>query len=472
MDSWDGRSNLSTGGDERPIFQVMPGPTPFLPRRTRPAVVGYVVALLLVALSTVVGLLLAARWGSSAVVMLYLLPVLAAAITAGLRPGLAAAVASTLAFNYWFTEPLHTFQIHSADDIVTVAVLFVVAVVTSQLAASVRTQAALAGEHAARNATIAGFARMLMSCREEREVAEAAARRIADLFGCHVVVLGTRGEDNVLASAPGDATLDPGDLAAAAWTLESGELAGRGIGRGAQADWQFRPVGGDRIIAAVGLAREDGAAPLDERQALLFGSLIDQMALALERARLDAATRESAEVRAREHLRSAFLASIGEDVKPRLRTLHSGLRSLRRDGQADRELVSDLEAEVARVERYVDNLVELGPDENDGPLTFGAVSLDLHRRTILRGGEPVHLTPKEYAVLAELARNAGRVLSHTQILRAVWGPAQQDHVDYLRVAVRALRQKLEDDPARPRLIVNEPGVGYRLALPAAVAMKG
>ena len=65
-------------------------------------------------------------------------------------------------------------------------------------------------------------------------------------------------------------------------------------------------------------------------------------------------------------------------------------------------------------------------------------------------------------MLAELARHAGRVLTHAHLLRTIWGPAQEEHIDYLRVAVRSLRQKLECDPARPALIVNEPAVGYRL----------
>ncbi len=79
-----------------------------------------------------------------------------------------------------------------------------------------------------------------------------------------------------------------------------------------------------------------------------------------------------------------------------------------------------------------------------------------------RDGEDVHLTPKEYAVLAELAKQAGRVLTHSHLLRAVWGPAQEDQIEYLRVAIRALRQKLERDPAAPELILNEPAIGYRL----------
>jgi len=74
----------------------------------------------------------------------------------------------------------------------------------------------------------------------------------------------------------------------------------------------------------------------------------------------------------------------------------------------------------------------------------------------------VHLTPKEYTVLSELAKHPGRVLTHEHLLRTAWGPAQETQTEYLRVAVRALRQKLEQEPSRPRLIVNEPGVGYRL----------
>jgi DNA-binding response OmpR family regulator len=76
----------------------------------------------------------------------------------------------------------------------------------------------------------------------------------------------------------------------------------------------------------------------------------------------------------------------------------------------------------------------------------------------------VHLTPKEYDLLAELARHPGKVLSHAQLLRTVWGPAHERNVEYLRITVRALRQKLEPEPARPRLIINEPGVGYRLVV--------
>lgn len=93
---------------------------------------------------------------------------------------------------------------------------------------------------------------------------------------------------------------------------------------------------------------------------------------------------------------------------------------------------------------------------------IGAVEIDLAARIVRRNGEEIRLTPKEYGFLAELARHPGRVLTHAQILRQVWGVAHERDVEYLRVAARALRLKLEDDPSAPDLIRNEPGVGYRL----------
>lgn len=102
------------------------------------------------------------------------------------------------------------------------------------------------------------------------------------------------------------------------------------------------------------------------------------------------------------------------------------------------------------------------------PILVGDVAIDLDRRQVTRAGEDVHLAPREYALLAELARHFGRVLTHQHLLRAVWGSAHEQDVEYLRVAARGLRLKLERDPARPQLIRNEPGIGYRLSDPAPI----
>ena len=91
----------------------------------------------------------------------------------------------------------------------------------------------------------------------------------------------------------------------------------------------------------------------------------------------------------------------------------------------------------------------------------GEVEIDLVGRRVTRAGEPVRLSPKEYDLLAALAGGAGRVLTHRQILTAVWGPAHEQDVQYLRVFIGQLRHKLEADPSSPQVILTEPGVGYR-----------
>lgn len=92
----------------------------------------------------------------------------------------------------------------------------------------------------------------------------------------------------------------------------------------------------------------------------------------------------------------------------------------------------------------------------------GGVEIDILAHRVTRNGEPVKLTPKEFDLLAVLVRNAGRVLTHRQVLTAVWGPAHTEDLQYLRVFIGQLRQKLEETPDAPSLIVTEPGIGYRL----------
>ena len=423
-------------------------------------------AALMISASTLVGLAIAPRWGNSPVDLLYLPAVLGAAILGGLRPALFAALASALAFNFFFTAPHHTFRIDSPADIVTMVVLFLVALVASHLAASVREQARIAARHAARNATIAGLARRLLSCTGERDIAEVTAGELAALFDCNALLAAGSPAPSIVASAPFAATLSPSDVAAAALTLETGEAAGRGVARVDPASWQFHAVRSDaRVIAAVGLAGDDCAPPVEPEQMALLENLLDQVALALERARLEQEARDFAAVRERDRIRSTLLASIGEDMTPALKAIGGAVRELRRTGAPDKEAVSTIGAEASRLSRYVANLVELDPASDQRPINAGGVTIDLFQRAVSRDGRAVHLTPKEYAVLAELAKHPGRVLSHDHLLRTVWGPAQERQTEYLRVAVRALRQKLERNPARPELILNEPAVGYRLLAP-------
>ncbi|MCY0879540.1 MAG: response regulator transcription factor [Firmicutes bacterium] len=105
-------------------------------------------------------------------------------------------------------------------------------------------------------------------------------------------------------------------------------------------------------------------------------------------------------------------------------------------------------------------------DPSPRVLQVGPLTMDFDRRWVSRRGEPVHLTPIEYALLQELALNAGRVLTHQHLLQKVWGPHCDDgDAHYLRIYVGHLRKKIEDDPTRPRIILTEPGVGYRMMAP-------
>ena len=102
-------------------------------------------------------------------------------------------------------------------------------------------------------------------------------------------------------------------------------------------------------------------------------------------------------------------------------------------------------------------------DETDEPVfRSGGLTVDLARREVSVDGQNVKLTPTEYDVLRTLVTHAGKVVTHQHLLREVWGPADMDQTHYVRVYVGQLRQKLEADPAQPRYILTEPGVGYRL----------
>ena len=246
----------------------------------------YLAAQILVAISTAVALWIAGRWGSAAVEMVYLPAVLAAGVWWGFGPAVLAAVTSALAYNYFFTAPLYTFRIDSAVDIVDVTILFLVAVVTSQLASAIRRQAQIADAHAARNATIAGFARVLLSCSTEAEIAKTACREISAIFECNTIVLSGLPQPATIAAMPDTAAITPTDIAAAVHTLQSGEVAGHGSGSLAPAEWLFHPIRSDAsVLAALGLSRDDGAKPIAEEQEPLIESLLDQTALALTRAR-------------------------------------------------------------------------------------------------------------------------------------------------------------------------------------------
>jgi two-component system KDP operon response regulator KdpE len=118
---------------------------------------------------------------------------------------------------------------------------------------------------------------------------------------------------------------------------------------------------------------------------------------------------------------------------------------------------------LARVRVALRHAAGLRSEDAEAVFTVGDLQVDLARRHVRVGGQEVHLTPIEYRLLAVLVRHAGKVLTHRHLLREVWGPGQVEEPHYLRVYMAQLRRKLETTPARPRYLLTEPGVGYRLA---------
>ena len=320
----------------------------------------YGATLALVAASAAGGLLVAPYWGAQSVDLLFLPAVLAAAAWFGRGPALLSAVLAALAYNYLFVAPVHTFRIDRADDLLTVVLLLAVAIVVSELASGMRAQARLAAANAARNATIAGFARTLLSCMSDAAIAGVAARELAALFACNAIVLAP-GEPGftVLAREPAGSPLTPSDFAAAAVAFETGAAAGRGAPRLDPADWLFYPVRAEQATLAVaGLARDDGARPVDESREALLRSLLDQVALALARAASEAETRALSGLAERDRLRGALLQSVGHDLRTPLTAIATATAALRAEPGNPGPLAT-IEAEADRLRRYIGDLLDM-----------------------------------------------------------------------------------------------------------------
>jgi two-component system, OmpR family, KDP operon response regulator KdpE len=119
------------------------------------------------------------------------------------------------------------------------------------------------------------------------------------------------------------------------------------------------------------------------------------------------------------------------------------------------ELLARLRAAMRRVEPSSEPVIEIGE-----------LRIDLEKRAVSVNGKPVQLTPHEFELLRLLAQNEGKLMTHTAILREVWGRAYSDESHYLHVYVSQLRRKIEPEPTRPRYILTEPGAGYRLVVPS------
>ena len=148
------------------------------------------------------------------------------------------------------------------------------------------------------------------------------------------------------------------------------------------------------------------------------------------------------------------LSAVGED-KEKIAALDAGADDYVTKPFSGDELLARLRAALRRV----------GPSA-EPVLEIGELRIDRDKRAVTMAGKPISLTPTEYDLLRLLAEHEGKLLTHPAILRAIWGPAYREESNYLHVYVSHLRRKIEPDPARPRYLLNQPGVGYRLVSPS------
>ena len=293
------------------------------------------------------------------IALLYLLPVMVAASLFGLRAGLFAGILSSLAYNFFFLPPTGTLTINNPENVVTVIVLLAVAFVTSQFAARTRAQADLAQSSARANAALAGFLGQLTQTTGEEELAQAICGEIGRIFDVRTVLLTDSSEGpQVRAANPAEDRLDTIELAAVRWVLERGVPAGRGSDTLTASDWLFYPLrNAAETLAAIGMSRDDGSEPITSDQLPLLMNLLDQAALAIERARLTGEMQGMAQLKERDRLRAALLSSVSHDLRTPLTAILAAASDLRREVAP--ETIDTIEAEAQRLNRFVANLLDM-----------------------------------------------------------------------------------------------------------------
>lgn len=322
--------------------------------------VGYGAALLLVAITTLVDYMVQPLVGAGGLDLIYLLPVILTAARFGLRPGLFASLVAGLAYNFFFLPPLYSLTVADPQSVLTMFVLIGIAGFVSHLAGRLNARATLSARSATENAQVAAFAQALARSSTWQETASTVCSEVGLLLDCDTLLLSERdGVLTVTAADPEPSPLGPVDHAAAEWCWSRGEPAGRGTATLAAADWQFHPLKTALgTLAVLGLAHDDGADPVPADRTVLLSTLVGQAALAHERLRLEGEMRELGLLKERDHLRAALLSSIGHDLRTPLTGVASAVEALAAD-TPDAPAVALARAEVQRLKRFLDNLVDM-----------------------------------------------------------------------------------------------------------------
>ena len=350
-----------------------PEPEPPKPARTGKRWTGHVAALGLVLAASAIAYVLDRYVQSANLAMVYLLSVLVAGLVYGFWPAVTAAAASALVYNFFFLEPRLTFVIGHAADLFTFMVFFVVAMTTGWLAGRVRDQAQATSRRASAIAAVLSATRRLSAAAKADEAATGLAEQLSAATGAKAVVLIPEGDDiRIAAAAPPVEALSPGDMAAARWAWEKGEPTGRGTGTHPNASWTFRPLQG--VKARAGVVGVEPQAVATEDGERVVAALLDQGAVALERAEFAAAAADAEALRRTDTLRSALLNSVSHDLRTPLSTVLGSVTTLIDYGKTLAPKVRDdllisIREEAERLNRYVGDLLDMTRLEGGGLVT-------------------------------------------------------------------------------------------------------
>ena len=326
---------------------------------------GYLGGLTLVGVANGLSFLIDRYSTGADLAMVFLGSVLISGLAFGLRPALAAAAAAILSYNFFFLEPRFSFQIGHPGDVFTFVIFIAVAAATGWLTGRVKDQARLSAGRAAAVTALLAASRRLSSAATEDETALALAEQASAAAGGRAVVL-LPGDGGLIqrAAAPTDVLLTTAPMAAARWAWEKGEAAGAGTGTLPQVGWTFRPLVGLRGRAGVAGVEVAAGAVVGADEERLLASLLDQGAVALERAELAAATVENEALRRSDKLRAALLNSISHDLRTPLSTVLGAATTLIAYGKTIKaevkaDLLVSIREEAERLNRYVGDLLDM-----------------------------------------------------------------------------------------------------------------
>lgn len=332
---------------------------------------GYAIGAGFVGVATGLALLLDRSFERVDLGVVYLSAVLAAGVIHGLRPALAAATVAFLTYNFLFLSPRYSFSIGSPTDILTLLVFWGVALVTGYLAGRVRDQAQRAQRRASAVSALLAASQTMTNADGVFETARVLAEQTAAAAGARAVVLLPEGEDIALAaSAPQTENLGSAAMAAARWAWAHGEPAGHGTGTLPNTSWTFRPLEGVRGRAGVAGVEAAALAPGSDEERLAL-ALLDQGAVALERARLAGEAVETESLRRADRFRGALMNSVSHDLRTPLSTVLGASTTLIDYGETLKpsvraDLLLSIREEAERLNRYVGDLLDMTRLEGGG----------------------------------------------------------------------------------------------------------